>query len=286
MRRIVLLILALATLLPSIVQAYDVLVLQDRREAAYEEVQKGFNIGNIVSRRLLVLSEYSEVDVARIVREDKPSLILAIGTEAVTATRKVNNLPVVAVMSLDLNRLQASKSNLIGIAMFVPPERYIKIFKTMKTRRVGILYNPDKSGWYISLARQAARAASIELVTREVSDSRTVLEQFSTLANKVDALWMLPDSTTVTKETTEAYFRFSQQQSIPLISFASNYLGLGAAVVLEINHVDLGRQAGAITTALLGGDEIDHSKLNFPTSISLKANDSVLKHLGYSFVVE
>ena len=81
---------------------------------------------------------------------------------------------------------------------------------------------------------------------REVSAPRETLEQLATLAGKVDALWMLPDSTAVTRETTEAYFRFGQQQTVPVVSFAANYLGLGAAAVLEIDRIAMGRQADAM----------------------------------------
>ena len=71
-------ILVMATLLPVLAQAYDVLVLQSRRDPAYEEVLKGFNNVLKVSKRVIVLSDYAEVDVVRIVREDQPSLILTL----------------------------------------------------------------------------------------------------------------------------------------------------------------------------------------------------------------
>ncbi len=283
MRRLLLLIIAMATLLPTLVQAYDVLVLQSRRDPGYEEVLKGFRSGNTPSQRTIVLSDYAEVDVARIVREDCPKVILAVGDAALTATRKIQQTPVVAVMSLGLHNRKSSQFNLTGIGMFALPERYIGMFRNMKIRRVGVVYSPAKSGWYLRLARHAAEEAGIELVTREVSAPRETIGQLSSLTGKVDALWMLPDSTAVTRETTEAYLRFGQQNSVPVISFAVNYLGLGAAAVLEIDRVAIGRQANAITAALLKGNSIDGMALGFPNDIALKTNPSVLKNLGYSF---
>ena len=283
MRRFILLILAFITLLPSLAQAYDVLVLQSRRDAGYEEVLKGFRTERTVSQRVIVLSDYAEVDIVRIVREDRPKLIFAVGDAALTAARKVRNTPVVAVMALGIHSMKASQPNLTGIGMLAPPERYIRMFRTMKTGRVGVIYNPAGSGWYLRLARQAAEAAGIELVAREVSAPRETVEQLSTLAGKVDALWMLPDSTAVTRETTEAYFRFGQQQAVPVVSFAVNYLGLGAAAVTDIDRIAMGRQAYAMVAALLRGDRIGSTPLDFPGGITLKTNPSVLKQLGYSF---
>jgi putative ABC transport system substrate-binding protein len=156
----------------------------------------------------------------------------------------------------------------------------------MKTGRVGVIYNPAKSGWYMKLAHQAAEAVGIELVTRAVSESRATIELLSALANKVDALWMLPDSTAVTRETLEAYFRFGQQHAVPVVSFTASYLGLGAAAVLEINRIDMGHQAGTMVAARLGGDEIENIPLEFPKSVVLKTNRPVLKHLDSSLAAE
>ncbi|MDD5284479.1 MAG: ABC transporter substrate binding protein [Desulfuromonadaceae bacterium] len=282
MRYLVSLILALATLLPSLAQAYDVLVLQSRRDQAYDEVLKGFRADSAVSRRVIVLSDYAEVDIVRIVREDRPTLILAVGDAALTVARKVPQTPVVTVMSLGIHGRKALHPNLTGIGMFVHPERSIRMFQAMKTRRVGVIYNPARSGWYLHLARKAAEATGIELVTREISEPRETIERLSTLDRKVDALWMLPDSTAVTRETTEAYFRFGQDQAIPVVSFAGNYLGLGAAVVLEIDRISLGRQASAMVSAILNGDPIGSIPLAFPKNIIPRSNPVVLKRLGQS----
>lgn len=56
------------------------LVIQSRRDVGYEEVLKGFRAERTASQRVIVLSDYAEVDIVRIVREDHPKLILAVGT--------------------------------------------------------------------------------------------------------------------------------------------------------------------------------------------------------------
>lgn len=274
-----LLILALATLFPSLSQAYDVLVLLSRRNPAYDEVLKGFRFEQKTSLRLLVLADYAEIDIVRIVGEDRPRLVLAVGEASLAATRKVQNIPVVALMALGIHNRNSSQPNLTGIGMYAPPERYVSMFRALKTRRVGVIYNPAKSGWYLRNARQAAEEAGIELVTREVSAPRETIGILTSLAGKVDAVWMLPDSTAVTHETTEAYFHFGQQQGIPIISFAATYLELGAAAVLEIDRIELGRQADAMVKALLKGNSIP---LAFPNGITVKTNSSVLRRLGFS----
>lgn len=285
MRRLVLIILACATLLPSLAQAYDILVLQSRRDPAYEEALKGFRAERKASQRVIVLSDFAEVDVVRIVREDRPRLILAVGDTALTAARKIRQTPVIALMALGIHSHYGSQPNLTGIGMFAPPEPYINIFQGMRKRRVGVIHNPAKTGWYLRQARQAAKEADIELVVREVSAPRDTLARLTSLSGKVDALWMLPDTTAVTRESSEAYFRFAQEQGIPAISFASAYLGLGAAAVIDLDRIELGRQAGVMAAAILKGDSPADIPLESPSGHSLKTNPGVLKRLGLAMLL-
>jgi len=280
MRRLILLILALATLLPSLAYAYDVLILQSGRNPAYEEALKGFRAGTGVSQRLIVLSDYAEVDVIRIVREDHPQLILAIGDAALKEARKARQIPVVALMTLGIRDTKGAVANLTGVEMFAPPEKYIALFQEMKAKRIGVICNPDRSGWYLRLAQKRAQDAGITLVTREVKEPRETIQQLASLAGKVDTLWMLPDSTAITRETTEAYFRFGQQHSVPVVAFAEGYLGLGALAVLEIDRAGLGRQTAEMVTATLNGDNAMNAIPLFPKATNKKCNQAVGKRLG------
>jgi putative ABC transport system substrate-binding protein len=192
----------------------------------------------------------------------------------------VKNLPVVSVLALGIHNKKYASANLTGISMFVHPEQYVGMFKSMKIRRVGVVYNEEKSGWYLLLARKAASAAGLELVLREISAPRETSGQLASLSGKVDALWMLPDTTAVTRETAEAYFRFGLQNSVPVISFAPGYLGLGAAAVLEIDRTALGRQAFALTEKVLNNKNDENMTLSFPQQVTRKHNPTVLKNLA------
>ena len=283
MRRLVLIILALATLLPSLAQAHDVLVLQSRRAPAYEELLKTFRIGQSHSQRLIVLSDYDEIDIVRIVREVPPRLIVAIGDSAVAATRAIRTIPVLAVMSLATDGAAAQRPNLTGISMFAPPQSYLALFKEMNLRTVGIIYTSARSGAYLRQAREAARQSGIELVAREVASPHDVTRQLQSLAGKVDALWMLPDSGAITRETSEAFFRFGQDNRVPVISFSGTYLGLGASAVIEIDTPSLGQQAASLAEELLSRTATMIPPVAPPMKISSKKNVTLLRNLNLLF---
>lgn len=284
MRRLQLLIavLGLLALLPFSVEAYEVLILQSSRAPAYDEALKGIRSVHRFTERLLVLSDYMDVDLQRIAREDHPLLIIALGDNAYLSARKIRQIPVVVLMAPNYRGGSGGHPALTGIELHLPPERYLTVFNAMGLKRVGIIGNPAKSGHYFRLIQQSAPRYGIEPFIREVSSPREVTGQLASLRGEIDALWLLPDDTAVTRETTDAYFLFSMQQQVPVVAFSSAYLQSGAAAVVEIQRYDIGRQAGEIVTALLDGDDASAHAPAFPRKSSLRTNPTVLRRLGLS----
>jgi len=278
--RALLLIIVLCTLNVMPAWAADILIVQANRNTAFSEVLQGFQSSSRAPARTVVLSDYAEVDIVRLVKEEQPRLILAVGDSALNAVSMIRNVPVVAVMTLGIHNTKASQSNLTGISMFAHPERYISLFQSMKIRRIGVVYNDTRSEWYLRQALAAAQQVGIELVVRKVSTPRAVLDRLSSMNGKVDAVWMLPDTTAVTRETSEAFFRFGQENSVPVIAFSASYLGLGAAAVYDIDRAALGRQAAALAVSILGGTKDTGTPFEFPRSVVLKSNPTVLKLLN------
>jgi len=277
LRRLIALIIALAILIPSWADAYDVLVLQSRRDPALEEVTKGLRTSCAFSHRLLVMSDYAEVDVTRIVREEHPRLILVIGDGALRAASRINKVPVMSLMAVGVRRQAEIQPNLTGIDMYAPPARYMELFKRLKARRVGVIYSKSRSGHYLRGARHAAEKAGIELVSREVSSPRETMGQLSSLSGRVDALWMLPDPGAVNRESSMAYFRFGRSREIPIVSFSSAYLGLGASAVVDIGRSSLASQGCDMVMELLQGKGTDTVPIQFPDLTSVRTNPQALK---------
>ncbi|HEX9080208.1 MAG TPA: ABC transporter substrate binding protein [Desulfuromonadaceae bacterium] len=274
------LIVLLALLLPALAQAYDVLVLVSRRDSAYEEVLRGFRGTRMLTDRVVFLTDYAEADITRVVREDRPRMVLAMGDSALAAVRRIRQVPIAAVMSLAIRERRNALPNLAGIDMFAPPETYLELFREMKKHRVGVLYDPAKSGWYLRRAQQLAHQYGIRLVVRETPSPRDTLDRLAGLKGQVDAIWMLPDTTAVTRETAEAYFVFSQEEQVPVVSFAGAYLTLGAAAAVEIDRIALGRQAADLCSRALHGSDIADLAFTWPHKTTIRNNGSVLKRLG------
>jgi putative tryptophan/tyrosine transport system substrate-binding protein len=280
LRRLFFLILALL-LTAGPAAASEVLVVQSVRSPMYDDALKGFRSVCPAESRTIVLSDYVDAELARVIREEQPRLVLAVGDGALSALRKLRRPPTIALMALGLPHAPSSSENLTGVDLSAAPGQYLALLQKLKARRIGIVHDPAKTGWYLKLARVAARQLGLELVVREVSNPRQTIGQLDSLKGAVDSLWLLPDTTAVTMETLEAYFLFSQRESIPLVSFSAAHLKLGALLALELDRTDQGRQAGELALQVLQGASPARLEVAAPRKVSVKFNDAIAKRLNY-----
>ncbi len=258
--------------------ATDVLILQSSQSPAYMEALRGFRIAFTGSSNTIVIADYAELDAVRLVKEERPKLVLAVGDNALAACRKVRQVPVISLMSLSLTLAKTTNPNIGGVGVVASPERYLSLFKAIGKLRVGVLYDPRRSDGYLKRAQHAARRLGIDLVTREVRNPKDTVSRLEQLKGSVDALWMIPDTTAVTLENLDAYFRFSLEQQVPLVTFASQYLGKGALAALEADRLDLGSVVVEQISRLLG--RAGEPWVADPRKLRLSTNASVASKLG------
>ena len=222
--------------------AADVLILQSNSSRGMEQMTRLVQNDCAANHRTLVLSEYAEFDLARLVREERPAVVVAIGDQALAAAKKLRRVPVIYTMALHSNE-DALAENVSGVSMMVSPKSYLKLFSSLKLRRVGVIYNKSRTGSYLRRALDAAEGMGIELVALPVNSSRDVQQRLLDLQKrKVSALWLIADSIAVTPETVDSYFEFAQKNDLPLIGFSQAYLAKGALAAVELTRQDIGRQ--------------------------------------------
>ncbi|MDD2852045.1 MAG: ABC transporter substrate binding protein [Desulfuromonadaceae bacterium] len=277
------LLLSIALIIMSVLPALtaDVLIVQSGNAPAYAKSITGFKETYKGSTQTILLSDYAEVDLIRIVKEEQPRLVLAVGDLALEKAKKVRQVPVMALMALSYNMSRRSAANIHGISIVASPERYMQLFSTMGIKRVGVVYDNNRTGNYVKEAQQAAGTVGIQLVTNEVDNSRAVMATLQRMNGAVDALWMIPDTTAVTSVTQEAYFNFTIKNNVPVVTFSEKHLAMGAAVTLGADCADMGRQAGELSTKILNGSTGSSGTAYAPISVKAFFNESVLKKLGH-----
>jgi putative ABC transport system substrate-binding protein len=225
------------------VDAAELLIIQSQHRPAYDQAVRLIQNSCARDSETMVLSDYTDLDLARIVREERPAILITIGDNALKAARKLRSMPIVFTLALNVDE-NSLGDNISGVTMNATPENYLKLFKKLQLRRIGILYDPHHSGAYLERSRKAAAGFGIEMVSIKVRSAREVPTALDKLKqSNVDSIWMLPDSTAVSPESVDAYFLFAQQQNLPIISFARGYLAKGALAVLEVSRQMISEQS-------------------------------------------
>ena len=278
MRALFLLIaLTLLSALPAF--AADVLILQSARSATYSETVRGFHAASNAPYRTIVLSDYGQVDVERVVREERPRLVFAVGDRALLAARKLRGLPVVAALSLALNLQRQWPDNVGGVSVAAAPEQYLRLFAAMGLKSIGVVYDPAKTGNYLKRIAHDAKLLGLTLLAEPVSSPRDIQAKLARMSGNIDALWVLPDSTVATAVNMEAFIVYSMAHNIPVVSFSSQHLNSGAAASLDIDYRDVGQQAGEMATAVLSSESRKVPTTD-PRKTRLHTNDKVIRKLG------
>ncbi|QWV92417.1 ABC transporter substrate-binding protein [Geomonas oryzisoli] len=278
MRPLLLCILLLAWAFAAPALASDLLILQSSRSPVYAEALRGLRAAARTNEQPLVLSDYAEVDVQRLVREERPRLVVAVGDQALIACRKIREVPVVTMLSLSLSQKPQS-DRVGGVSMVASPERYMELFAQLGAKQVGVLYDPKLSGLYLKRAAAEAADHGITLTMEPVRHSRDLQGKLEKLKGEVDLLWLLPDSTVVTTVNMEALLLFSMTQGIPAVTFTGQYLKNGAAASLDVDPYDIGVQTGELVFSLLRSGASQKIPMLDPRKVRLQVNESVLRKL-------
>ncbi|MCM2357541.1 MAG: ABC transporter substrate-binding protein [Geobacteraceae bacterium] len=282
MRKVFLVIIAIVLFGSTAARAHDVLVIQGQHVKPFDEALRGFRSACDADTKRLYLPDLDGTDIVRMVREEKPRLILAIGGEALKKVRPVRDVPIVYLMVVTPQQIVKGNRNVTGVAMNLAPEKFLDLMARMSPRPkvVGIIYDPAKTGHLVKRAQQAARARGIELAAREVSTSREVPETLNGMKGVIDLLWLLPDTTVITPETVEHFLLVSQESRVPVISFAAKYVEMGALAALDINGFDQGKQAGEMAARILSGTAVSELPGADARGAAVKVNRSVAKKFG------
>lgn len=274
-------LISLFLLAPSWASA-EVLVVQSLSIKPYNDALNGFRA--VCNGRLNRIAGpgLSEPEILKKVRRSRPELILAIGMDALDKLKSIKDVPIIYVMVLSPRNLVPEGGNITGISMKIAPEKQFAVLRELlpNVRRIGVFFDPDKSGYYVGRASNAASLMGIELLTKKVKSSKEAVAAIDAIKGKVDALWLLPDTTVVNQGTIDLLLLSSLENSIPVITFSDKYAEKGALLSLEVDPVDAGKQAGEMANRLLGGTDIRKIANEDARSAIITVNLLVAKKLG------
>jgi putative ABC transport system substrate-binding protein len=262
--------------------ACEIAAVQSMRVAPYEEAFKG--VQSVCKHKIkrLVISEQGGTDVVKKIGKIRPDMVIAIGMDALLKVRSIQNIPVLYLMVLNPQSILFGQKNITGVSMNIPQEKQLLTLMEFlpDIKRIGLLYDPDKTGYLVKRAQDAAGKIGIILTAKDTHSPKDVPRLIEGMKGKIDAFWMLPDMTVITPETIEFILLFSFENRIPIVTFSKKYVELGALISIDIDAFDIGRQAGEMAKKILAGREVSNVRHVDARKASITINLKIARKLG------
>ena len=125
--------------------------------------------------------------------------------------------------------------------------------RTHQAHRVGVVFDPSLSTSIINDGHQAATKHGLVLVEKPVKSSFEIANALKESIWTIDALWMVPDRTVVSKESFRYMLEATLNRKIPLVTFSEGFVKGGALMALAPDYQGIGRQAGELVKKIIAG---------------------------------
>jgi len=153
-------------------------------------------------------------------------------------------------------------------------------------RRIGMLYDPDKTTAKLKEAESYAAVHEFTLNGFAVENEKEIPSQLRMLLSKSEVLWLVPDSTVLTDESIRFILESSVAKQVPVIGFSPEFTRLGALLSLSVDYGESGREAGLLAKRILNGELPLPLKPVPVQRIKITVNQKTARHLGITIAKE
>lgn len=237
--------------------------------------------------RFVVGAGGSGQDIAAELRRQDVKVVIALGRNGLKTAMALNgDLKIIAGGLVSVPEADSRKMTLLSLA----PDPGL-LFDRLKSimpevRRVHVVYDGRNSGWLIRIAKDAARAAGLELDAYEATDVASALTRYqailATADPKRDAVWLPQDVTTVDDATVlPLVLQESWNRGLAVFSSNLTHVKRGALFSLYPDTNELGRNLATTALENLSGAA---AQGQYPLRAVLMAvNLRTANHLGLKF---
>lgn len=154
-------------------------------------------------------------------------------------------------------------------------------------KRVFVVYDPNQNTWLMRLAREAANARGLELVSHEAADLKTALRLYQDILASADprrdALWLPQDSTTVDEASVlPLVLQETWARNLAFFSSSVAHVRRGALFSLYPDNIEIGRHLATSALDYLAADGQVARGVMPLKAVLLAVNIRTASHLGVS----
>lgn len=225
-------------------------------------------------------------DLKRLSAQEFPAqntdLFVAIGPEALNYLDQMARkfyLDGVYCMVLDPEQLTSVQDLLAcGISLSLPAKRHLQDIKQAlpQAEQVGLLFNPEQNNSFYQQVRAMDNFFGLQIVPLQISSSQEIPEVLQASWEDIDALWMIPDRTVISRALVQFIIKEAVYAQKPVIGYNRFFYDSGAAVAYAFDYQQIGYQTGKLVQARLKGLPC---RSNAP-AYELLINKKVMRSLG------
>ena len=267
-----------------------VAILKSANIAPYNQAIQAFK--NNLAIKESLLHEYllegelgEKSDIVPKILGSRADVVLAVGLKATLMAKiEIREIPVIFCMVLNPKRYNLEAPNLKGISLAIPLRDQLLLLQTVvpTVSRVGVLYDPEKSGPLVKNGEAQVHELGIELVGQKVSSQKELPAALREILPRIHALWLFPDSTVLTEDSFEYLLKVSLEKRVPVMGFSTGLVQKGALLGTYINYDDIGEQAAGLAKKVLKGQSLNDKNLLTPTQYRKAINLNTAHFLGLS----
>ncbi|MBF8277339.1 MAG: hypothetical protein HW390_2412 [Candidatus Brocadiaceae bacterium] len=268
-----------------------VIVIRSHQVVAYDDAIKGFQEGckdkGITVRDIYDLNGDAETGkkVVLGIKNSKspPDLVLVVGVLAATLAKEyITDIPVIFCLVINHERFNFKGSNIVGISSEAATEDQFSAIKELLggRRRLGVIYDPIQTEKLVAEAIPLAKKYDFDLITKKIASEKDVAAALDAIINKIDVLWMIPDSTVITQDALSIILKKVQIQHIPTFCTSSAIVKAGALASIAIDYTQTGFQAAKIAQSLLFHSKETPPGVRHPEKLKWTLNTKTAKWLG------
>lgn len=277
-------------------ESYTVGILQFMEHNSLTEAKDGFmdelkesNL-NITFEVMNAQGDQSNLQSMSEQLASKTELMLAIATPAAQALATVEQekpiLFTAVTDAVDAGLVDGNETpgrNLTGTSDMVPIDEQIALLLSIvpDADTIGIIYSSSEPNSVIqaNLAIEALEAAGITVEVSTVTSTNDVQQVVTSLAPKVDGLYIPTDNTIASTIATVG--EVAREYNLPVVGGDSNQVDGGALATYGISYEELGRQTARMAIEILqNGQSPDDIPVEFSDNLELAVNKEMADAIG------
>ncbi len=222
--------------------------------------------------------------VKRIESKNPPSAVITIGKLASElASEEISDIPVIFCMVGNSGASKLiGKKNVGGVSFDLSATQQLASMKQIvpHVHNIGVIYDPKKSAKIIEEAKATAPNYSVNIIAEKIDSPKQVPRALRKLIKKIDLLWIIPDSTVLSRESFQHINLTALKNCIPVMSCSPQLVEMGSPFSFSSDAFAIGVQTGNICKKVLNGEITGNIPIEKPKDMFLAINLITLKRCG------